>query len=353
MKHMRGIVISSSKSIKIYGEKVNGFFYTTRIGSIHTDEQQPRRDFRGGRMSKTGESAGARLRGLIEGRSSVAAGCFDTLSAKLAEHAGFDALHITGFGVEATLLGTPDMGLVTLTELADVVRRMASAVDIPIICDVDTGFGEIESVARTVQLIEGAGAAAMHIEDVAPPKRNPFVPGQVILPRELAYTRVAAACEARGDSDFVIIARSDSDVVSIDELVDRCNLYLEAGADVAMPVTARVNGRAMHEFDPDEQMEIHRDIVARINGPVLGMAVVPGRTPQDMLDTGYSILIQPMLTLMPAVQAMWNALRAASTGEPRVPGDIATAGDLLDRLGIDTFMERQDRHIARERAGTR
>ena len=300
-------------------------------------------------MKRTGDSPSVRLRTLISDRKTVAAGCFDSLSAKLAEQAGFDALHITGFGVEATLLGTPDMGLVTLTELADVVRRMAAAVDIPIICDVDTGFGEIESVARTVHLIASAGAAGMHIEDTGPPKRNPFVPGQVILSRELAYTRVVAACEARGQSDFVIIARSDSDVISIDELVDRCNLYLDAGADVAMPVTARVNGRGMHEFNAQEQMKIHREIVSRIKGPVLGMAVVPGHTPQDMLDAGYSIMIQPTLTIMPAIRAMWDALLSASPGEPRVPGEIATAADVLHRLEIQKFMDRQDRHMARER----
>jgi methylisocitrate lyase len=301
-------------------------------------------------MSANQETPGRRLRRLIDQRSTVAAGVYDTLSAKLSEHAGFDALHITGFGVEATLLGTPDMGVVTLTELADVVRRMAGAVDLPIICDVDNGFGEIESIARTVKLIENAGAAAMHIEDGAPPKRNPFVPGQVVLSREAAYTRVAAACEARGDSDFVIIARSDSDVVSIDELVTRCNLFLEAGADVAMPVTARVDGRPMGELSAEEQIEVHRSIVSRIKGPVLGMAVVPGRTPKDMLDLGYAIMIQPMATLMPAVGAMWDALLAASPNSPRVPGAIANAADLLQRLGIQSFIDRQEHHLARERA---
>lgn len=302
-------------------------------------------------MTTRTKSPGAQLRELIGGGATVAAGCFDTLSAKLADDAGFDALHITGFGVEATLLGTPDMGVVTLTELADVVRRMSAAVELPIICDVDTGFGEIESITRTVQLISGAGAAGMHIEDAGAPKRNPFVPGQVMMPREVAVTRVTAACEARGNSDFVIIARSDSDVVSLDELVERCNLYLQAGADVAMPVTARVNGRMMHDLDPDEQMETHRRIVSRIEGPVLGMAVVPGRTPQDMLDVGYAIMIQPMLTLMPAVRAMWEALVASSPTQPRKPGTLATAVDLLTRLDIQSFIDRQDRHIARERAG--
>lgn len=299
-------------------------------------------------MSAIGQSPGRRLRSLIDQRATVAAGVFDTLSATLAEQAGFDALHITGFGVEATMLGTPDMGMVTLTELADVVRRMAAAVDIPIICDVDIGFGEIESVARTVQLIRHAGAAAMHIEDAASPKRNPFVPGQVMLPRELAVTRVAAAVEARGNSDFVIIARSDADCISIDEVVERCNLYLKAGADVAMPVTARVNGSPMGSLPLEEQLDWHRHIVSRIDGPVLGMAVPPGKTPHDMLELGYAIMIVPTLTILPAAQAMWQALLAASPNQPRQPGEIAHAGDLLYRLGIQEFMDRQDRHIARE-----
>jgi 2-methylisocitrate lyase-like PEP mutase family enzyme len=299
-------------------------------------------------MAGIQKSPGKRLRALIDKHATVAAGCYDALSAKLAEQAGFDALHITGFGVEASLLGTPDMGMVTLTELADVVRRMAAAVDIPIICDVDIGFGEIESVARTVQLIAGAGAAAMHIEDAGPPKRNPFVPGQVMLPRELAVTRVAAAVEARRDADFVIIARSDADSISIDEVVARCNLYLKAGADVAMPVTARVNGKPMGSLPVEEQMEWHRHIVSRIEGPVLGMAVPAGKTPKDMLAAGYAIMIVPTATILPAAQAMWNALLAASPNKPRQPGEIAHAGDLLYRLGIQEFMDRQDRHIARE-----
>lgn len=299
-------------------------------------------------MASVGKSPGARLREMIGARTTIAAGVYDSLSATLAEQAGFDALHITGFGVEASLLGTPDMGMVTLTELADVVRRMTAAIDIPVICDVDIGFGEIESVARTVRLISQAGAAAMHIEDAGPPKRNPFVPGQVMLPRSLAVTRVAAAVEARGDSDFVIIARSDADCISIDEVVERCNLYLAAGADVAMPVTARVNGTPMGSLSVDEQMEWHRHIVSRIEGPVLGMAVPPGKTPQDMLDAGYSIMIVPTLSVLPAAQAIWASLQAASPNPPRKPGAIGNAGDLLYRLGIQEFMDRQDRHIARE-----
>ena len=298
----------------------------------------------------TQQSPGARLRQLIAGRATVAAGCYDSLSAKLAELAGFGALHITGFGVEASLLGTPDMGLVTLTEMAGVVSRMASAVDLPIICDIDTGFGDIESIARTVQLLDRAGAAAIHIEDTASPKRNPFVPGRVVLPRAQAVTRVAAAAEARRDKDFVIIGRSDADCESIEEVIARCNLFLGAGADLAMPVTAKVGDGFMGELAPELQMEWHRKIVAGIDGPVLGMTVPPGYSAADMLELGYAIMILPMVGMLPAIQAMWMALRAASPNPGDAPMQIANPGELMQMMDIDTFIARQERHLARERA---
>jgi 2-methylisocitrate lyase-like PEP mutase family enzyme len=294
---------------------------------------------------------GARLKQLIAGRATIAAGCYDSLSAKLADLAGFGALHITGFGVEASLLATPDMGLITLTEMAGVVSRMAATTDLPIIADVDTGFGDIESIARTVQLLDRSGAAAIHIEDTMSPKRNPFVPGRKVLPREQAVTRVAAAVEAKRDKDFVIIGRSDADCVSIDEVVTRCNLFLGAGADLAMPVTARVDDHFMFELSPDDQMKQHQRIVSAIDGPVLGMTVPPEHTAADMLEIGYDIMILPMVGMLPAIQAMWTALRAASPNPGNSSESIANPGELMRMMGIDDFIARQEGHIARERSG--
>jgi methylisocitrate lyase len=291
-------------------------------------------------------SRGRRLRELLADRSTVAAGCIDTLSAKLAYEAGFDALHVTGFGVEASLLGTPDMGLVTMTELAQIVDRMAAAVPLPIICDVDTGFGEIENIERTVRQMERAGAAAIHIEDAGSPKRNPFMPNRTVLPRQEAVDRVTVACEARHDPDFVIVARCDADAVSLDELIMRCNLFLQAGADVAMPVTARLDDVMMGQLPPDEQMERHRRIVEQIDGPVLGMTVPPGYRTGDMLDLGYAMMILPMAGFLPAVQAMWQAYLAASPRGADVTTSLATPADLMTLLGVDDFIARQDRFSA-------
>jgi 2-methylisocitrate lyase-like PEP mutase family enzyme len=303
------------------------------------------------KSERPSDSPGARLRQLVGQRATIAAGCYDSLSAKLAQQAGFHALHVTGFGVEASLLATPDMGLVTLTELASVIQRMTSATDLPIICDVDTGFGEIENVARTVALMERAGAAAIHIEDAGSPKRNPFAPGRTVIDREQAVTRVTVAVESRADKDFVIVGRSDADCVSVDELVTRSNLFLKAGADLAMPVTARINDRMMGEMAPDEQMEWHRKIVSSIDGPVLGMTAPPGYAPKDMLALGYAIMIMPMVSFLPAVRAMWDALRAASPDSKDAPGPINSPVDLMAMMGIDQFIARQERHLARERGG--
>src|ERR1700730_1641401 len=224
----------------------------------------------------------AQLRSLIRRRSTVAAGCVDGLSAFLAERVGFEALHVTGFGVEASMLAGPDMGLVTATELAAHVDRITSAVKAPVICDDDAGFGGIENIYRTILLMERAGIAAIHIEDTDMPKRNPFVDGRTVFSRATAVGRVQAACAARSDPDFVIIARSDADEISVEELVTRCNLYLEAGADMAMPIISKVDGSRIQELSNEEQLSVHRSVVERIKGPVFGVAIPAGYHAQDM-----------------------------------------------------------------------
>lgn len=293
------------------------------------------------------------LRSLIrDGAGAVAAGCFDAFSAFLADRAGFDMLHVTGFGVEVSMLAGPDMGLVTLTELSNLIDRIATVVDKPIICDVDSGFGEIENIRRTVRTMERAGAAAVHIEDVDRPKRNPFVDGRTLFSRAEAAGRVGSACDARTDPDFVIIARSDADEVSIDELIARCNLYLAAGADMAMPILSKVNGRKIGNLSPEDQMAVHAKIVGAIEGPVFGVAVPPGCKALDMIALGYSVISLPMITFMPSASAMIRSLNdAMSSIKPHSPDLAASAKplespfDLMKMLGIDEFLDRQAKFI--------
>jgi 2-methylisocitrate lyase-like PEP mutase family enzyme len=164
----------------------------------------------------------------------VAPGIYDAYGARLVEQAGFEAAYMTGNGVSASLLGRPDVGLVDLTLITDHARRVAGCIDIPLICDADTGYGNAVNVRRTVQEFEAAGVAAIHIEDQVSPKRCGQLPGaRPVIGLEEAAAKIEAAVTARRDPDFVIIARTDAaEAHGLDEAIRRGKAYLEAGADV-------------------------------------------------------------------------------------------------------------------------
>jgi 2-methylisocitrate lyase-like PEP mutase family enzyme len=181
------------------------------------------------------QTARQRLRArLAKGPVIVAPGIYDAYGARLVEQAGFEAVYMTGNGVSASLLGRPDVGLVDLTLMTDHARRVASCVDIPLICDADTGYGNAVNVRRTVQEFEAAGAAAIHIEDQMSPKRCGQLPGaRPVIELGEAAGKIEAAVAARRDPDFIIIARTDSaEAHGLDEAIRRGKTYLEAGADV-------------------------------------------------------------------------------------------------------------------------
>lgn len=175
------------------------------------------------------------LRALLSASQAVQApGIYDGYGARLVQHAGFSACYMTGNGVSATLLGRPDVGLVDLTMIADHARRVASCIDIPLICDADTGYGNVVNVRRTVAEFEAAGVAAIHIEDQISPKRCAQMPGdRTVLDFNLAVGKIAAAACARTDADFVLIARTDcAGALGIDEAVRRTKAFAAEGADV-------------------------------------------------------------------------------------------------------------------------
>jgi 2-methylisocitrate lyase-like PEP mutase family enzyme len=177
--------------------------------------------------------ATTRLRTLLAGpHALVAPFVFDGLQARLAEAAGFDAVYMTGFGTAASH-GLPDVGLLGLAEMAQNVRVIARTVDVPVVCDADTGYGNALNVRRTVREYEDAGAAALHLEDQVWPKRCGFLRGKAVVPLEEMLPKVQAACEARRDPDFVVIARTDAYApLGWDEAVRRARAYREAGADL-------------------------------------------------------------------------------------------------------------------------
>jgi 2-methylisocitrate lyase-like PEP mutase family enzyme len=203
------------------------------------------------------------------------------------------------------------MGLTTLTELTTLVAHIAAAVNIPMICDIDTGFGGNLNVQRTIREMIRAGAAGVHIEDQAMPKRSPMLEGRRILPSDEAIGRVKAALDARTDEEFVIVARSDADAISFEELIVRSNQYLEAGADVAFPMLINYEGTRLGQLSAAKQLEIQATLVKEIDGPVMGMGFPrPGMpTIPELVDIGVAIVIMPTTSLSASASAMLRVLR--------------------------------------------
>ena len=171
---------------------------------------------------------------LTTGPVIVAPGIYDAYGVRLVEQAGFEAAYLTGNGVSASLLGRPDVGLVDLTMITGHARRIAAAVDIPVICDADTGYGNAVNVRRTVEEFEAVGVAAIHLEDQASPKRCGQLPGaRPVIELAEAVGKVEAALAARRDPDFIIIARTDAaEAQGLDEAIRRARAFRKAGADV-------------------------------------------------------------------------------------------------------------------------
>jgi 2,3-dimethylmalate lyase len=181
----------------------------------------------------SGRERGATLRELFEaGEMVLAPGCYDALGARLIDEAGFSAAYMTGFGSAASRLGRPDIGLMTLPEMVDNARRIAQAVEIPVVADADTGYGNSINVIRTVREYEAAGVAAIHLEDQVMPKKCGHMEGKQVVPAGEMAAKISAAVAARRSPEFLIIARTDARAVAgLDAALERAGTYREAGAD--------------------------------------------------------------------------------------------------------------------------
>ena len=179
------------------------------------------------------KSRNARLRELLKNPPLIVPGAHDGLSAKLVEQAGFDAVYMGGYATTGSLLGEPDMSLLTGTDMIENARRMATAVSIPLIADADTGYGNAINVIRTVHQYEAAGVSGIHLEDQTAPKRCGHMAGKNVIDVGEAVGKIKAAVAAKSDPDFVIIARTDALAIhGIDDAIDRGRRYADAGADV-------------------------------------------------------------------------------------------------------------------------
>lgn len=290
----------------------------------------------------------SKLREQISAGGVVVPGAYDALSAVLAERSGFDAVYLSGFAFEAAQLGAPDMALSTMSELAAHASRIVESTSASVICDIDTGFGGPNSVRRTIRAFERAGVAAVQIEDQAEPKRCPFLGGRKVLPRDAAVSRVRTAVEARRGEDLLVIARTDADDISTDEVVERSRLYGQAGADLVLPMVRNLDGRPITDRTPAERMQIYAELVERIGFPVVALDPPLGFTPQDVLDLGVAMVIMPLASLEAATSALigyydevyrnGHAGGYFSANPKKLPANL----DMMRALGLDDYLKREE-----------
>jgi 2-methylisocitrate lyase-like PEP mutase family enzyme len=286
--------------------------------------------------SATGRSSLADL--LASGEMVLAPGCYDALGARLVEEAGFDAAYMTGFGTAASRLGRPDVGLLTLTEMADNGRRIAQAIEIPVIADADTGYGNPINVIRTVQEYEAAGIAAVHLEDQVMPKKCGHMDGKQLIGADEMVAKVQAAAAARRSPGFLIIARTDARAPEgLEAAIERGRAYRAAGADVLF-IEA-----------PQSVAEIEAIASSFEDVPLLFNYAEGGKTPpvshEQLRRLGFSIVIFPISTLLTATAAMRAALaRIKADGTPiELLDGMLPFNAFLDFIGLPEIRELEER----------
>ncbi len=285
-------------------------------------------------------SAGARLRALLaRDEPTLAPGAFDALSARVVAEAGFDAVYMTGFGTSAALLGQPDVGLLTQTEMVENAHRMAEAVSIPLIADADTGYGNPLNVRRTVREYEAAGVAAIHIEDQVSPKKCGHMDRKRVIPVDEMAAKIRAAAEARRDPDFLIIARTDARAMEgLESALARAERYREAGADLLF-------------VEAPQSVEEVEAVAARLRGaPLLYNWAEQGKTPplsyERLRGMGFQLIIFPISLLLTATQAMRAAaaqIRAAGSPLPLLES-MPTFQEFTDFVGLPEVKEIERRY---------
>jgi methylisocitrate lyase len=253
--------------------------------------------------------------GLASGKLLRFPGAFNPLSAMLIARHGFDGVYISGAVISADL-GLPDIGLTTLSEVAGRAQQIARVTSLPALVDADTGFGEPMNVARTVQILEDAGVAGMHIEDQVNPKRCGHLDGKDVVGRDVAVRRIKAAVAARRDPAFVIAARTDAAAVAgLDEAIDRAKAYADAGADLIFP-------EAMADEADFERFRAAVDVPILANMTEFGKSKLLDAA--TLADLGVNVVIYPVTLLRLAMHAAGEGLTAI--------GEQGTQEGLLDRM---------------------
>jgi 2,3-dimethylmalate lyase len=279
--------------------------------------------------------AGAGLRKLLEAGFVVAPGAYDALSAKLAAQAGAQAVYMTGFGVSGSLLGEPDLGLVSAEEMAARVRALsAAAAAVPLIADGDNGHGGPLNAERLTRAYEAAGAACIQIEDQVFPKRCGHMEDKEIVPLRDAAAKIRAACEARASKHFLVMARTDARAVAgLDEALRRAEAFLKAGADILF-------------VEAPQSLEEMRMIAERFAGvPLLANLVEDGKTPflspAELRALGYRLAIYPVSALLRAAENLRRTYEAVvRAGAPSTDDPRFTFSGYNEALGLSAMLAR-------------
>ena len=287
-------------------------------------------------------SPGARLRDAALRETILIPGAFNALVGRLIEDCGYEAMYISGAAFSAGTLALPDIGLFTLSELAEHTRQLTRSTRLPVIVDADTGFGEPVNVERTVMELEAAGAAAIQLEDQRLPKRCGHLSGKQLVEPEEMEAKIRAAAAARADEDLVILARTDArGVIGIDAAIDRAQRYLQAGADWIFPESLRT---------ADEFAEFAKKVRAPLIANMTEFGQSPLLTLDELRQLGYVGVLLPVTLLRVAMKAIEAALvTIADEGSQRSLLDLMqTRQELYDLLGYKDFEERDRRYFQPE-----
>ncbi|MCH8039857.1 MAG: methylisocitrate lyase [Nitrospinae bacterium] len=278
-------------------------------------------------------SPSAKLRELLQSGTLAVPGAFNAFSARLIEEAGFPAVYMSGAGISAGR-AMPDTGLLTMTEVAKEARHISRAVQIPVIADADTGFGDVDQVYRTVQELESAGVAGIQLEDQTLAKRCGHLPGKHVISREAMCEKIASAVRAKQDQDLLIIARTDARAVEgLDRAIERAKAYSVAGADAIFPEAL-------------ESAEEFQKFVKGLNDPTMVLMANMtewGKTPllsvDEFSNLGYHIVIFPMMMFRLMARAMEEGLielRAYGT-QKGLMGRMQTRKQLYEILRYEDY----------------
>jgi methylisocitrate lyase len=269
-------------------------------------------------------------------------GAINAYHARLAERSGFQALYLSGGGVAAGSLGIPDLGITTLEDVLIDIRRITDVTSLPLLVDIDTGFGGAFNIARTIKAVEKAGAAAVHIEDQVQAKRCGHRPNKAIVTQDEMVDRVKAAVDAKTDPDFVIMARTDALAVEgLNSAIDRACACVEAGADMIFP-------------EAINDLETYQKFTAKVNVPVLANITEFGATPlfttEELKGVGISIVLYPLSAfraMNKAALKIYEGIREHGTQKDLI-NDMQTREELYDFLNYHDYEKKLDALFKKE-----